>query len=276
MAAAPIESKKIRVRSQWTSRMLPQMFVRTGDGGGRFLDIRVFELVSMACPEGGRVLDASLLLPLNATDDPLSAAVRARLFGLLLHIGRPVTAAELGTPGDTTHDEVRGAIDALVVAGRVTMVEDQVTGSLGLSVTATRHRLDLPHGTRHTWCALDAVGIFGALGVSGRISSTTPDGESVVLELADGIPLGSATVAVLLPPRMSGPTVRCWCPLVNFFTSVDRATAWSGANDVPGEVLTLPVVAEVGTRLWRDALDAADRLGPWTTGELAARRYQVT
>jgi hypothetical protein len=174
-------------------------------------------------------------------------------------------------PAGATGDEVRGAINALVRAGRVTADADLITGSLGLSVLVTRHRLDLPHGTRYTWCALDAVGIFGALGASGQISSSTPDGESVVVEFADGRPLGQDTVAVLVPPRMAGPTVRCWCPLVNFFTSVRRALAWSRANDVPGEAITLPVITELGTRLWRDALDAAGRLGPWTEERTAQR-----
>jgi hypothetical protein len=52
------------------------------------------------------------------------------------------------------------------------------------------------------------------------------------------------------------------CPLVNFFTSPDRVTAWSRANDVEGEPLALPVVTKFGTHLWRDALDAAAQLGP--------------
>lgn len=206
--------------------------------------------------------DNDLLPPLNATDDPLFATVRAIAFDLLLRTGHPITVDDLGLAGGIAFAETGRSIDVLVAAGRVT-VDDRgaVTGSLGLSVLETRHRLELAEGVRYTWCALDALGICGALGVSGRIVSTTVDNQRVQIEFADGIPVGSAELAVLLPKRTPGPTVLCWCPLVNFFTSTEHALAWSCANDTPGDVIALPELAELGTRLWRDAIAARYGLG---------------
>lgn len=207
-----------------------------------------------------------MLPPLNAPDDPLSAAVRAQLFLALLATGHPIPVAAVGAPAGIDVAAVRQAIDALVSAGRVTVTDGMqaVTGSLGLSVVPCRHRLDLPLGRRYTWCALDAVGVFGALRTTGSITSTTPRGERVMVRLSDGRPVGAGTVVVLIPERGPGPTVHSWCPLVNFFLAAEHARDWSDENDLPAAIVPVREVTSLGTELWRDAIAAASGLGPWT------------
>ncbi|WP_170191876.1 organomercurial lyase [Saccharothrix syringae] len=202
---------------------------------------------------------------LDAPGDALTAAVRARSFLHLLDTGRPVPVVALGTPAGRTAAEVRRVVDALAGSGRLTLTEDRgaVTGSLGLSVVPTRHRLDLHRGTYHTWCALDAVGILGALGATGRITSTTPTGLPVAVDFADGEPTGPPGPVLLLPERGTGPPVTTWCPLVNFFTDLDQARAWSAARGLTASVVPLREATSFGAGLWREAIAAADDLGPW-------------
>lgn len=199
------------------------------------------------------------------TDDQLGAAVRAQAFRLLLDGGQPVPVARLGVPQERTATDVRRAVDEQVLGGRITVAgDDLVTGSLGLSVTPTRHRLSLPEGTRHTWCALDALGVFGALRAGGQIRSSAPDGDEITIELRDGVAHNAGRVTLLIPRRTAGPTVTTWCPLVNFFTDQDRARAWADGNGVGGQLCTLDEASELATRQWTEAIGQADSLGSWS------------
>lgn len=207
----------------------------------------------------------AVLLSLNASDDPLSAAVRARSFLALLANGRPVPAAALGAPAGMGVADVRKAIDTLVSAGRITIDADGINGSLGLSVVPCRHRIDLPQGRRYTWCALDAVGILGALRVTGSITSTSLDGGPVVARFVEGRPVGPPGLVILLPERGPGPTVRTWCPLVNFFVGSELARAWSDERGLVSTIVPLDEATTLATGLWRDAIDAATGAGSWST-----------
>src|SRR5215470_2172358 len=208
--------------------------------------------------------EAVLVPPLNSRDDALSAAVRARAFDMLLHGGRPVPVAELGAPAGRRLADVRRVVGDLVAHGRMTVADDEaVTGSLGLSVLPDRHLLILPEGDRYTWCALDAVGVFGALTATGQIRSTTPDGEPVAVDVESGRVRDAGELAVLLPEHRPGPTVLNWCPLVNFFRDSRRAAEWAVETGVAGTPVSVEKAMTLGTRLWRDALRKIDELGAW-------------
>jgi len=209
--------------------------------------------------------EAMLVPPLGSRDDALTAALRARAFNLLLRGGRPVPVAELGAPAGRQLAEVRQAIGDLVAAGRMTVAGDgAVTGSLGLTVLPDRHLLALPEGDRYTWCALDAVGVFGALAATGQIRSTTPEGEPVVIDVESGRLRDASELAVLLPEHRPGPTVLSWCPLVNFFRNSRRAAEWAVETGVTGTAVGVEEAMTLGTRLWRDALQKVGELGPWS------------
>ena len=95
-----------------------------------------------------------------------------------------------------------------------------------MSTEPTRHRVELKVGTRWTWCALDAVGIVGAVG-DGIIVSATNSG-ALVLEVRDGkVEPTDAAVFIADGYGMTS-TMEEWCPLVNFFTTVDDAETWAG------------------------------------------------
>ncbi len=58
-----------------------------------------------------------------------------------------------------------------------------------MTITPGRHEISVAGTKRWTWCALDAIGILGALGASGSVRSTDPHtGASIEIEFVDGTP----------------------------------------------------------------------------------------
>ena len=188
------------------------------------------------------------------TTTPEAAAVRAATFRLLLDEGRPVTAADL---------EAKTGLDASVIAeviergaGRVELDDHRhIVGIAGLTINPTRHQLIIKNETRWTWCALDAVGILGALKATGAIRSTDPrTGDAIEIQFVEGDPRGDAALFIL--GGYDGGNVREeWCPLVNFFTTHREAEAWVADNDLNGDIVSVVQVAEEAAAMWRPVTD---------------------
>jgi alkylmercury lyase len=175
---------------------------------------------------------------------PEVAALRSSGFRLLLETGEPVTkerwAEGAGVPSDTL-DEVLASARA---RGRVELdAEDRLVGLAGLTVEPNRHRVDIDGEERWTGCALDAVGILGALEADGAVHSTDPHtGEPIKI----GFFLGGFEGANV---------VEEWCPLVNFFTTREDAEAWVAEAGVDGEIVSLAAIASRAAEMWRPMVD---------------------
>ena len=66
-------------------------------------------------------------------------------------------------------------LSTLSAAGRVRVDgAGSVTGAMGLSLDETGHRLAIGDAQWFTWCAIDALGIIGALEATGTIQSDQP------------------------------------------------------------------------------------------------------
>lgn len=144
-------------------------------------------------------------------------------------------------------------LEGFAQTGNVSFGGDQVVGIAGLSVEPTRHRIELTAGRRWTWCALDAVGIVGAIG-EGVIHSDMGDG-LVRIEVNDGeIELNDHAVLV---PDGYGMTssVDQWCPLANFFPTTEAATAWAETNRVKGQAIPVTTVAPQLIERWSALLN---------------------
>jgi Alkylmercury lyase len=171
----------------------------------------------------------------------------------LLAAPRPVSVARLAERLRTSSRDVEQVLTRLDEGGWVRRDSDgRVVGSRGLSIVPTRHELELPHGRRHTWCAYDTLGIFAALGVSGRICSRTPLDEAVVLEVSAGRVRATDSLVLFFPERQVGSVVEEWCPFANFFLDTETALGWSREHGIDGRVLTLEEAAEQGKADWRD------------------------
>ena len=166
--------------------------------------------------------------------------VLALAFSELLEAPHPVSAELLADRLGTPLGALEQQLAALVEQGWVRRdAKGGVVGSRGLSIEPTRHELELAQGRRYTWCVYDTLGIFGALGSSGRIRSRTPLEEPVELEVVDGRPVAADGLVRFLPQRQVASVVDEWCPLANFFLDAEAARTWATASDVEGQVLSL-------------------------------------
>lgn len=185
---------------------------------------------------------------------PEISALRAAGFRLLLDEGRPVEITEWAAAAGIDEGTVADAVKSH--AGRVQVDEvGRLLGIAGLTVEPSRHELDIAGEKRWTWCALDAVGILGALEATGSVRSTDPKtGEAVEIEFVDGRPQGDATLFIL--GGYEGGNVREeWCPLVNFFATHADADAWVVENKLDGDIVSVVQVAEDAAAMWRPVTD---------------------
>jgi Alkylmercury lyase len=187
--------------------------------------------------------------------DPFLRGVQVRAFFALLETGEPVPIERVG-PADRL-PEVRAAVHGLLERGRMTTTAERVTGSLGLTVRETPHRLELAEGVRYTWCALDAIGILPALDRTGLVVSAVPDTtENVRIEFDAGrVRIAPSGLALLVPGAPTGPVVLTWCPLANFFPTEEQARIWADRHGIEDfTVIDLPEAIDQAAPLWRTVL----------------------
>lgn len=184
------------------------------------------------------------------------AALRAAAFQQLLEEGRAVTASDLIAATDVTPDRVGEILEAARRRGRAEFDDEgRLIGVAGLSLTPSRHALVIDGKTRWTWCALDAVGILGALQATGTVRSSDPQtGESIEILFRAGRPTPDAHLFIL--GGFSQGNVRAdWCPQVNFFTDREAAQQWVTANGLEGDIVTVAEVADEAAAMWSPVVD---------------------
>ena len=126
-------------------------------------------------------------------------------------------------------------------------------------MTPDRHEIEVEGRRFWTWCAYDILGIFGALGVSGRaISPSPPDRKPIEIRFIRGRPRPSD--AVLFRPDAE--LMDCcdnvydqWCPNSNLFPSRTVAEAWASEHGLSGKVLSLNEAADLATEDWKSVTD---------------------
>ena len=187
------------------------------------------------------------------------ALVRVAAFRLLLAHSEPIAAEEIAAHTGIRTDRVTQLLDQLDSAGQMRRnAPGQVVGSAGLSVVPDRHAIELERRPFWTWCAYDILGIFGALGASGRASSPSPpDGKPILVHFIRGRP--KKNDAVLFRPDEELMT-SCdnvyeeWCPNSNLFASRELASRWAHQHSLRGRVLGLDEASDLATEAWRDVV----------------------
>jgi hypothetical protein len=192
---------------------------------------------------------------------PVSPSQRALLtaaFRLILGTGTAVAPSQLAVTTGLAASSVRADLAELAAAGRVRLADTgEVQGSLGLTVIRTRHEVRVGQAAGYTWCALDAVGILGALASDGRIASVNGvTGTQFGIDFTAGLPAGhdQSWVLFVAANREVTSVIDQWCPLVNFFEDADTASSWAARYGVVGQCLTIEEATRFGSGLWREAL----------------------
>ena len=153
-------------------------------------------------------------------------------------------------------DVLQDILDRPNVAGRVEL-DDQgrLLGIAGLTIEPTHHKITVDGEERWTWCALDAVGILGALESDGTIRSVDPhSGDSIEIAFQSGEPTGDAVLFILGGYDGTGARDN-WCPLVNFFANRHDAEAWATERELAGEIVSIRQISEEAAALWRPVTD---------------------
>lgn len=193
---------------------------------------------------------------------PEAATLRSAAFNLLLESGRPITNEEIAARSGLSPDAVAEILSDSRARGRARFDDEgRLVGVAGLSIVPTRHVIEVNGTTRWTWCALDAVGILGALGVDGSIRSVDPStGEPISIGFRRGAPDDDATLFILGGFK-AGNIVNDWCPLVNFFSDEAVAAAWAADNGLEGDIVAVAAVAAEIADIWRRVVDPASPRG---------------
>jgi len=171
-----------------------------------------------------------------------------------LWAGRRPALTELADADGAALDE---AVAQLQAGGRIEMTADgRVLAVHGLSHRTTRHRIEHPGGSVHTWCALDAIGIPAALGIDARARTTCPTCDrELVITLVGGRPKPLAG-AVLWYPETAGSwehLVEQFCSGADLFCCLAHLEERVGtAGTAAGSVLSIHEVAELGREAWAD------------------------
>jgi alkylmercury lyase len=132
-----------------------------------------------------------------------------------------------------------------------------VTGYWGLTITPTRHRVQIGGRVVYAWCAWDTLFLPGVLAQSAYVQSNCPvSGKRIDLELKPtGIArvAGRVSVSFIVPDRRkaSENIVNNFCRFIHFFSAPEAGEQWVSQH--PGTVLaTLDEAWELGCR--RNAL----------------------
>ena len=184
--------------------------------------------------------------------------IRRAAFRLLLARSEPIDLERLAAATGINSTRLSALLHALDTVGRIRRDQSgRVVGSAGLSVTPDRHSVELNGRKFWTWCAYDILGIFGALGASGRALSPSPGGHTIEVQFQQGRPVDNH--AVLFRPDDELMT-HCenvyeeWCPNSNLFADADEAKRWAELRGMRGRILDLDEAADLGTRDWADVV----------------------
>jgi len=192
------------------------------------------------------------------TPSDSQSLIRRAAFRLLLADSAPIGVKQLADVAGIKPDQVAILLDELDRAGRIRRDQrGRVVGSAGLSITPDRHAIELNGRKFWTWCAYDILGIFGALGASGRALSPSPGGHTIEVQFQQGRAVDIH--AVLFRPDEE--LMSCcenvyeeWCPNSNLFVTAKEAKTWAEERGMRGRVLDLDEASDLGTKDWADLI----------------------
>ena len=183
---------------------------------------------------------------------PDAAADRTAGFWHLFTTGTPISPADLAGASGVAEDRLDAALASVRDRGRIEFDErGNLIGIGGLSLTPGRHRFVIDNASHWTWCALDIVGILGALKATGSAHSTDPhSGEAIDIEYVDGYPETDVHLFVL-GGFLDANVRKDWCPYVNFFVSHQSAEQWAADHRLDGDVVAVSSILEDAAVMWR-------------------------
>ena len=180
----------------------------------------------------------------------------------LLAEGRPVTPASLADAAG--EGGIRGLLEPRF--GAELDPDGSVVAFWGLSLSQTRHRLDIGGRRLYAWCAWDALFLPALVNETLAVESACPTtGDRITLTVApDGVRRVQPAAAVLSMRQpdagFSADTRASFCRHVHFFASEDAFVQWPGREDATFAV-TIDDGFDVASRVNRASYPSALRDG---------------
>ncbi|NNF53050.1 MAG: hypothetical protein HKN03_01275 [Acidimicrobiales bacterium] len=209
----------------------------------------------------------TLVAMLADTSEAPGAVAAVQYHGLVsLLDGLPPTVSDIAELSGLSPDEVEDGTRALIDAGRIELDGDRVVGVGGLTLNTTGHALSLPNAQMHTWCALDAVGIPAALGLTATVETRCPHcGARIVVHVADGGATAAGPVTLFCPTGPCDNVRTDFCSAANLFCSPIHVSDWRAEHPSrSGEDLDLAATVDLGHAMWgryQHARDEAETSG---------------
>jgi len=178
--------------------------------------------------------------------------VQAAAFSLLFETDKPITEKAISTRSGLNLDEAHIRLREIEDRGMLRRDEaGHVVGIAGLTTVPTQHEITIGDTTRWTWCALDAIGIIGAIGRGGRFTTTVPDtNDPVALEFTVDGTTESSAVVFITDGFADGPVSDNWCPTVNLFHTAESADTWAADAGLTGKPISVSVLMSDATEMW--------------------------
>jgi alkylmercury lyase len=164
------------------------------------------------------------------------------------------TIEHLANSSGLAPNKVGEIVGSFVQTGRAdTDGDGRVTGFVGLTTEATRHRITLDGTSLFTWCAFDAVGIPAALQVDAAVHTTCGYCQGLIeVDIAAGSAPGVSPIRGWLPHIENCGNVKAdFCSEANLFCNDEHLGAWRGAQGMPeGLVMDLDALSNLGRHSW--------------------------
>lgn len=189
----------------------------------------------------------------ETAEGPRAAVEAVQYHGLAsLLDGTARTVSEIASLSGLSRREIEDGVLALIDAGRIDLDGDRVLGVGGLTLAPTAHSLRLPSAEMHTWCALDAVGIPAALGVTATVETRCGQcGERISVDVADGAATANGPISLFCPTGQCENVRAEFCSAANLFCSPTHLCDWRAENpSAIGEELDLAATVDLGHAMW--------------------------
>ncbi len=187
----------------------------------------------------------------------LHLRIQAAAFALLFEYEHPATEPEIADRAGLGSAETVDALAQIEAKGMLRRSDDgNIVGIAGMTIVPTQHEIEIGDTIRWTWCALDAVGIIGALGRGGRFTTTVPGagghdtGAPVTVEFKEDGSTDSSAVVFIADGFTDDSVVDTWCPTVNLFPDTTAATTWAESTGITGNPVAIADLMPNAAQMW--------------------------
>ncbi len=175
----------------------------------------------------------------------------------------------LGVLTGLREDAVREALTELTRVGAVVMDGGgRLVAAYPLSAVPTAHTVEFESSAPWANCAIDALTVPMMVGQRGRVVSTCAHcGAPVTVEVngravPDAQPIGVVVAYGRLADCGDRPSLEASCPYINFFCSVEHATAWQRPKTWQGRIVPVREALALAVESFRPIIEIYSRHYP--------------